>query len=476
MKYNTKYLLQVPQAKQSMSKDSKPSTSNDDIALIGYCHDAEFRDWYFDITGLSSLPHVPVFPHNMQRGQIVLAIPTRLLATGFRYHIECISTTNPSNKAWLDGHIPGLPQDPTKNIEQGPGLAETPQPEPDNTTNDQIKSKPSSVSIPPFYHDAKHSLITADCPPLTITQPEAITVTIRINDDEECHLGAIHFFHLVPKPITEEERRAIQSRPNCRNHIALHVTCKHCGEEARLIEPLVPGTKPDPFTKHDHMLPELGDTWECGCGKTSFPLVYAKRGMKAYLRNPATNAGSIVSHRRYGRQAIANIRNNYDALINSSPSEEQVQKFLENNPIAWAFLSANEIHHKPKVLTGHVADFGLMSVSGTFYLVEIEKPQTRICRKDGGRTAEFEKGIKQLRDWQHIIVEHRHAFFSELGIDSKSVPRIEYIIIAGLESQEDPVSISKIKRSGMGDQYNFYTFDQLAAFLQQLEIEMHWLA
>lgn len=97
----------------------------------------------------------------------------------------------------------------------------------------------------------------------------------------------------------------------------------------------------------------------------------------------------------------------------------------------WAFLLPKKILHEPSVLTKKKADFRILSTQGIFYLIEIEKPQTQLIKRDGGFHAELQKGIDQVRDWSIVVGDHRNALLSELGLSQGVVREIRYILVAG---------------------------------------------
>lgn len=154
----------------------------------------------------------------------------------------------------------------------------------------------------------------------------------------------------------------------------------------------------------------------------------------------------------------------YCELINSQPREEAVQQFLQDNPIFWSFLSAQQIIHKPRMLTKYVADFAVLSSNRILWIVEIEKPQTILITQAGKRSSEFESGLQQIRDWNDVVNEHRSTLLAELGIKSDSVHEIRFILIAGLAQQTSPKGMIQLRRQAPAEA-EFYTFDELASYL-----------
>ena len=139
-------------------------------------------------------------------------------------------------------------------------------------------------------------------------------------------------------------------------------------------------------------------------------------------------------------------------------------------PVFWGFLSPRKILHKPAVLTKKQADFGILTTTKILYLIEIEKPTTRLLTKTGRISADIQKGADQIRDWDQVVTEHRGALLTELGLDPSTVHDIRYVLVGGLSTTLDSAGLRKLRREPFGPKIDFYCFDELAAFPRVLHL------
>jgi len=177
----------------------------------------------------------------------------------------------------------------------------------------------------------------------------------------------------------------------------------------------------------------------------------------------------------YEAGRIQDIIGNYEQLIETTTDEEPVQKFLEEHPVFWAFLSPVKILHKPSVLTKKKADFGILTTHKILHLVEIEKPNTRLTNQDGSISAEIQRGADQIRDWQLVVGDHRLALLSELGLKESEVQEIRYLLIGGLARRTPATGLTKLRRSPLAPATDFCCFDELASFLNTFAGELRRL-
>ena len=173
----------------------------------------------------------------------------------------------------------------------------------------------------------------------------------------------------------------------------------------------------------------------------------------------------MAFRRVYEIGQLASIAGEFQALIGSSPAEEQVQEFIEAHPVVWSFLSPIKILHKPPVLTKKKADFGVLTSHKILYLIEIEKPQTQLATKLTTTSAELQRGIDQIKDWGVVVGDHRHALLSELDLKDDDVHDIRYLLIAGTAHKTTKEALIKLKRSPLALNTQFMCFDELAAIL-----------
>ena len=151
--------------------------------------------------------------------------------------------------------------------------------------------------------------------------------------------------------------------------------------------------------------------------------------------------------------------------------EEIFQEFLQENPIIWNFMAPIQIWKKPPILTSYNADFAILNRLKVLYFIEIEKPSTKLIKRDGGVHSELQAGIDQIRDWKIEIDKRREAVLSCLKLSQKDVHDIRYIVIAGLSHKTSTDGLEKIRNMGT-DAETIFCFDELATFLRSTEMEL----
>jgi hypothetical protein len=207
-------------------------------------------------------------------------------------------------------------------------------------------------------------------------------------------------------------------------------------------------------------------------------LTYLKQGMHDVLRRPSTHTSAsspLTFTPLYEAGRVQDSIAEYEQLIETATDEEPVQKYLEKHQLFWSFLSPTKILHKPPVLTKKKADFAILTSSKILYLVELEKPTTKLTNLDGSISAEIQKGANQILDWQGVVADHRLALLSEIGLSDADVQSIRYILIGGLARRTDAKGLTKLRRTPFAADTDFYCFDELGSFLHSLARELNRL-
>jgi hypothetical protein len=132
------------------------------------------------------------------------------------------------------------------------------------------------------------------------------------------------------------------------------------------------------------------------------------------------------------------------------------------------------IKPKPPILTKCNADFAILSRSKVLWLIEIEKPQTKLTKADGGIHSELQTGLNQIRDWRVAVQDHRAAFLHGLGLSSDEVDDVRYMLIAGCASRTNAIHLTTLRRNPLSPA-EFYCFDELASFLHATECSLQRL-
>jgi hypothetical protein len=161
------------------------------------------------------------------------------------------------------------------------------------------------------------------------------------------------------------------------------------------------------------------------------------------------------------------MRTNFRALLEQEAREEVLQTFIEENPVLLHQFSPQELWFKAPVLTSFKTDFAVLSHSAELLLIEIEKPQTHLLKRDGGVHSELQHAFDQVRDWLHLADEHRQAFVSCIGAEPKEVGAVKGVIIAGRDTGYNPDHLRKLKGADFG-RIKFMTYDDLSAALDAL--------
>jgi len=443
--------------------------------FLGMSHRAARRGYEWDFLGLTRLLLVPFFPQRLTGLQCVIGIDPALLRMQSIYSFRILLTdqSQPSNQGWIDQNLvlESHEAEPVMRLERG-AFAVQPAPlEGGQTTFGwglfQSQNGPGGIEIFP-----------APAPPLILSRPCSVLVEVEVKGNRY-HLGEFVCGFAPPPPLTEEERRAIASRPGARKAIMVHLCCKVCGCEASYFSQLNPYEgRPKNVPPKAVTLSNAPEIWSCTCGEQSVDLIYLKQGFHDLFRRtqPHSSDDPIMQFSPlYEAGRIQDINGEYEQLIEATTDEESVQKYLEEHPVFWSFLSPTKILHKPAVLTKKKADFGIVSTQKVLYLVEIEKPTTRLTNQDGSISAEIQKGANQIRDWQMVVGNHRLALLSELDLKESDVHEIRYLLIGGLARRTNAEGLTKLRRSPLAPNTDFYCFDELGSFLHTLAGELRRL-
>ena len=190
------------------------------------------------------------------------------------------------------------------------------------------------------------------------------------------------------------------------------------------------------------------------------------------LGRPRQSDGTIDFVPLYHAASLRSIFNNFAKLISRNLPEEILQKFINENPVLLHQFPSTRIIAKPKILTSYVADFGIVTPKKELLLVELEKTNVHLLKKNGGIAAPLSHAFDQVRDWLHEINEHQLAVLDSLGIDRNEVGAIRGIVIAGRDSGYDAKNLRKLKGADLGP-ITFLTYDDLLfafeALIQRVE-------
>ena len=90
-----------------------------------------------------------------------------------------------------------------------------------------------------------------------------------------------------------------------------------------------------------------------------------------------------------------------------------------------------------------------------------------MMKKDGGVAAPLSHAFDQVRDWLHLVDEHRLAMLDSMKVEREEVSTIRGVIIAGRDSGYDAHQLRKLKGADWG-RITLLTYDDLLFSLDAL--------
>ncbi|MEX3007429.1 Shedu anti-phage system protein SduA domain-containing protein [Hoeflea sp. TYP-13] len=297
-----------------------------------------------------------------------------------------------------------------------------------------------------------------------IKRPATFFVFQECNGEKK-QIGTFEAVFIEPPHLTPERISAIQSDPGACKSARIVINCTVCRDEHKSYY----GLERIPKLETEGWIwsPELDDSWKCGCGATEMPLVYLKMGFSSVLGRRQTSSANLSVEPLYKKSVLENIRYNFVELLEQSPREEEVQKFIKENTILLYTYSATKIIPKPSIGTKFKADFGILDTNNDLNLVEIERPGLRLLKQDGHRTSGLTHAFDQVGDWLNEIEIHRIAILEGMGLQNDHVNKIRGVVIAGRDSGHDAGHLRKL-RMRPNDGFAFYTYDDLISTLDNL--------
>lgn len=157
---------------------------------------------------------------------------------------------------------------------------------------------------------------------------------------------------------------------------------------------------------------------------------------------------------------LETVINEFGALLRSHPGEEEVQRFLKENP---SLLSQGAVAVRPKVPLGaeHVTDFVIERDEHEYILVEIERPEFPLFTRQGDPTAKLTHSMRQVEDWLDWISDNKD--YAQRHI-LPEVSEPEAWVIIGLRSRMDKKSKKALARKNRElNRIKIRTFDDLTS-------------
>jgi hypothetical protein len=276
-----------------------------------------------------------------------------------------------------------------------------------------------------------------------------------LTEDGVKKLGSFEIVLVDPLPLTTDRKSAIKSDPAASKAIQIELGCKFCPTKYRVYSALEKTDYPGCEWYED-----VPDKFICECGKTTMSLQYIRKNLHAFLGQTIQSSNILDSVPLYEKSALRTTRSNFAELLEESPKEESLQIFIKGNPILLHQFPAEMIRSKPPIFSKYVADFAILTAQRELIFIEIEKTTTRLMKKDGHRAADLVHAFEQVRDWLHVVDDHRNAVLDDLDIDRQAVNKIRGVVIAGREKNYDIHKLRRLKMSS-DDRISFLTFDDL---------------
>ncbi len=282
--------------------------------------------------------------------------------------------------------------------------------------------------------------------------------------------GQLNYYFIETNPLTSERIAAIKSDPTATKAVRIIYTCNECKDEMKAYAAL---ERDDKQEGEGYMWYEnIDDVFSCSCGKSNINNTYIKRNLHSLLGQSKREGGQFGYVPLYERGALEQILHDFKALIKENSKEENLQKFIQNHTIVLHQFPAERILFKPPLLNKHIADFAILTPQKELLLIEIERTNTRLLKKDGHIAAPLSHAFDQVRDWLHCTDEHRLAVLDDLGINKDDVSLIRGVVIAGTDSGYDAAHLRKLKGADWG-RVIFLTFDDLSLALNSLINNIH---
>jgi len=288
------------------------------------------------------------------------------------------------------------------------------------------------------------------------------TFTLIIEEDGKKHeIGSYNLIYQKALPLTQERIQAIKSDPLSFKYLKYELKCNKCNEKISIFCGINKGKKEN--TVDNIWYEDLPDNFKCKCGETECELKYIRESMHAllgYKENKFSYDQGI--ERSYTLGALETVVNDFNRLINNDNlSEEDYQKFIELNPIIFSIFTPKLLKFKSPVTSKFKTDFVVLNSMNELLLIEIEKPTTKLFKKDGTQHSELTHALDQVENWLMAGKRNRLALIDDINMDSLTIDNItnvKGVVIAGKNKSEDTNYIEKIRSRGNID---FYTYDDL---------------
>ena len=409
------------------------------VAFLGLCERAlsyncgDPFEWAFDVAGLRRLIHSPIFPLDLRGYSFAFAVYHPMSAESLR--LSLFSEDRKEILCWV------------------------------------VSAKGSPI---PYQIEVAHEfpfweIVFLPVPKSAmVAKPGRIKVVVNKNN-RASSIGYLTFKLASVPPLTDDRILALKSQPNAGKWVRLSMRCDSCGDEIKAYTGIERSEKAE--REGWTWYTELPETFTCKCGNLNHDLQSIRTNLHALLGHATSKNEEVSFTRLYETRALDVIGNEFESLLDSRPSEENVQQFIKDNPILLQQFSPERIFFKAPILTKHKTDIVILNHKKELILIELEKPGLSLLKKDGGQSAPLQHPFKQVRDWLDESDFHRIAVLSCIDISPEEVGTVRGVVIAGRDYGYDEDHLRKLKGADFG-RISFFTYDDLLKGLQLLSRSM----
>ncbi len=259
--------------------------------------------------------------------------------------------------------------------------------------------------------------------------------------------------------MTPDRVAAIRAKPHAAKRVHVQLSCRNCDESIHAYA----GIEKDDALELEgwQWYESLPDEFTCSCGETSnIDLTYIRSNLHGLLGDTLRTGPRVSLTHMHDPDSLERIFNDFSGLLEEQPAEEELQQFIEDNPVLLHTFSPDRVFYKKPILAKHQTDFAVVSSSKELVLIEIEKSSIRLLRKDGGVTAASTHAFDQVRDWLHEADEHRPAVLEAFDLSPDEVTQVRGAVICGRDQGYDAEALRKLKATRY-ERIVFLTYDDL---------------
>lgn len=270
---------------------------------------------------------------------------------------------------------------------------------------------------------------------------------VQLKGGDKVCVGGFSVVPVTAPDLTPDRIKAIKSDPKASKFIRMELACRKCESKFRTYF----GLERSKSMESEGWIwsPDIKEQeFQCNCGATKIDVSYINSGLSSLLGQARSDQTlDIIPY--YERSALQQLRRKFFSLLDSSPPEETIQKFIEANPLLLHMFSAVRIIPKPSIGTKFKADFAILDSRGDLVLIELERADIKLMKKNGHRAQELVHAIDQVGDWLIKFDEHRVSVLDDLNIESQQVHNVRGAVIAGREAGYDAAHMRSLKMRKM---------------------------